>query len=107
METLQHSLRQSLAGNISPALQGHDALFLAFLGWLTDVTITEPRIVDVRVTSEGWLIYGEEGDIGYPHFARGITDADFRARLNDLCDALYVPDSERAAILACVPQRPE
>ena len=42
--------------------------FAAVVGCLLQIHVTEPRLVEIMVTSDGWLLGQNEGDMGFNEF---------------------------------------
>ena len=39
--------------------------FAAVVGYLLQIHVTEPRLVEITATSDGWLLGRNEGDMGF------------------------------------------
>jgi hypothetical protein len=42
--------------------------FAAVVGYLLQIHVTDPRLVEITVTSDGWLLGRNEGDMGFNEF---------------------------------------
>ncbi len=104
MNTIQTLLRHAVEMDTLPReLSGCSPVFLAILGYLVDVNVTHPVLIDLQVTGDGMVLARHEGDMGFDH-ALGISHVDLLRNLNGLCDALSVPTAEREELLRQMPQ---
>jgi hypothetical protein len=66
-----YTLVQKLDPVNFPRMSG---LMAAIVGYVLGVTFIEPRIVEIAVTTDGFVLARPEGDLGSPHYLGRYAD---------------------------------
>jgi hypothetical protein len=66
-----YTLVQKLDPVNFPPMSG---LMAAIVGYVLGVTFIEPRIVEIAVTTDGFVLARPEGDLGSPHYLGRYAD---------------------------------
>ena len=72
---------------------------IAILGYIADVNVTEPRIAELCVTTDGLLMVRHDDEIGMEILGNA---QDLERNLRGACDVLEIVGDEREAILTAV-----
>ena len=75
---------------------------LAVLGWITDMTITEPRIEELHATSDGFVLVRHSDEMTAQ---RLCTLPDFLGQVAQLCKELGLTAGQAKQIEVLVQQR--
>jgi hypothetical protein len=70
-QNLHYRLVQKLDPANFPKMSG---VMAAVLGFLLDVPFIEPRIAEIAVTTDGFVLARPEGDLGSPHYLGRYAD---------------------------------
>jgi len=70
-ENAHYRLIQKLDPIRFPQMSG---MMAAIVGFVLDVTFIEPRLAELTVTSDGFVLGAEEGAVGAPHFLGRYAD---------------------------------
>jgi hypothetical protein len=70
-QNLHYTLVQKLDPVNFPPMSG---LVAAIVGYVLDVTFIEPRIAEITVTSDGFVLARPEGNLGSPHYLGRYAD---------------------------------
>ncbi len=77
---------------------------LAVLGWVVDMTITEPRIEELHATSDGFVLVRHSDE----HTARMLCSLpDFLVQVSQLCEELGLTADQAEKIVGIVQRRLE
>jgi len=72
---------------------------IAILGFIADVTVTEPSIEELCVTTDGMLMVRHDDEVGMEILGNA---QDLERNLRGVCDVLEIVGEEREAILTAV-----
>lgn len=77
---------------------------LAVLGWITDMTVTEPRIEELHVTSDGFVLVRHSDETTAQMLCSLL---DFLVQTRQLCDELGLTTEQAEKVVKIVQQRLE
>ena len=75
---------------------------LAVLGWITDTTVTEPRIEELHATSDGFVLV-RHSDEATAQMLCSLPD--FLAQTRQLCEELDLTPDQAEKVVKIVQQR--
>lgn len=81
-----------------------NSVALAVLGWITSMTITEPRIEELHVTSDGFVLVRHSDEITAQMLCSRL---DFLAQVEQLCGELGLTVDQAEKVVGIVQQRLE
>jgi len=72
---------------------------LAVLGWITDMTVTEPRIEELHATSDGFVLVRHSDE---PTAQMLCSLPDFLGQVRQLCEELGLTTEQAEKVVALV-----
>ena len=75
---------------------------LAVLGWITDMTVTEPRIEELHATSDGFIMVRHSDEVVAEVFG---SLPDFLGQVRQLCEEVGLTAGQAEKVTAAVRKR--
>ena len=75
---------------------------LAVLGWITDMTVTEPRIEELHATADGFVMVRHSDETTAQTFC---SLPDFLGQVGQLCSEIGLTESQVERVVATVRKR--